>query len=109
MTANYLVIVLIFFAGAFLLLVSVLNAPFLFKGKNNFSDSDEVNSQVANHGLLPDPAKVLSKGTAMFYLNFKKKIIKNRLRWMYGTIGAIIILLGIIALYNGFLNEPIEF
>lgn len=84
MTLNYIIVGLIFFAGAFLVLASLLNAKFLFS------------SQINNDPMVQS------------YQEKRKLPGFKRTRTMYTVIGLIIIILGFVAIFNGFLEEKIE-
>jgi len=85
MTLNYIILGLIFFAGAFLLLTAVFNARFMF------------GEEISNNEIV--------KG----YQEKRKIPGFKRSRTMYAIIGAFIIIMGIVAIFMGFLDEEIKF
>lgn len=102
MTLNYIILGLIFFAGLVLVLGSVFNAKIFFGTNEKGNPSEE------------SPTRSGGRGIMTFFLQIfngisKIPVFADKKRSAYFFIGMVILILGIVAIFTGFLNEEIKF
>lgn len=85
MTLNYIILGLVFVAGFFLVITAATNAKFMF------------GEDIANNPLVTE------------YQQKRKIPGVKRSRTTYLIVGIFVIILGIVAIFTGFLNEEIKF
>lgn len=107
MVLNYVILGLIFFAGIFMVLAALLNAQFIFgsEKKNQAEMQVEQRKQKIGRGFSGMLGLFVHWVGDFFHLEF----LGNRKRGTYFVLGIIILILGIVAIFTGFLNEEIKF
>jgi hypothetical protein len=102
MALNYIILGLVFLAGLVLILGSVFNAKFLL-GNN------EQGHETEGHSIKPAGRGIMTFFLQIFNGIAKIPLFSDKKRSAYFFIGIVIIVLGIVAIFTGFLNEKIKF
>jgi hypothetical protein len=105
MALNYIILCLIFLAGLFLVLASVLNFHVLFG-----NPEDNEHTAEGNHEQNRPVRGFFNPLGGITRLLMNVILLRDKKRSAYFFLGIVIIILGFVAIFfTGFLDEPIAF